>query len=117
MNPPHVVVAGTRRAWSAEEKRAILEEAPDTTTSVSAVARRHGLHASLLFRWLRDARDADLRPAPMGTGIVACATIHVAVSKALRSLGYASTTGCLPRSMPSVGSIQGNCRSWMPALS
>lgn len=67
MNPRHVVVAGTRRSWSAEEKRAILAEARATTTSVSEVARRHGLHSSLLFRWRREARDqeeAATRPAP-----------------------------------------------------
>lgn len=60
MNPAHIVVAGTRRSWLAEEKQAILAEAQDTTSSISAVARRHGLHASLLFRWRRDARDAEL---------------------------------------------------------
>lgn len=59
MNPPHVVVAGTRRSWSAEEKLSILAEARATTTSVSEVARRHGVNASLLFRWRRDARDRD----------------------------------------------------------
>lgn len=67
MNPPHVVVASTRRSWSAEEKRAILAEAGDTTTSVSAVARRHGLHTSLLFRWRRDARDDEPVPMPAAT--------------------------------------------------
>jgi transposase len=71
MNLPHVVVAGTRRSWSDEEKRAILAEARDTTTSVSAVARRHGLHASLLFRWLRNTRVAEPTPAlpPLSTFI------------------------------------------------
>ena len=64
MNPPHVVVASTRRSWSAEEKRSILAEARATTTSVSEVARRHGLHSSLLFRWRRDARDRDQAVAP-----------------------------------------------------
>ena len=58
-NPLHVVVAGTRRAWSREEKRAIIAEAQNTTTSVSAVARRHGLHPSLLFRWRRDALEEE----------------------------------------------------------
>ena len=65
-NPPHVVVAGTRRSWSREQKRAILVEADDPTTTASAVARRHGLHSSLLFRWRRAAlteRQAT-RPAP-----------------------------------------------------
>ena len=64
MNPRHIVVASTRRSWSADEKRAILAEAGATTTSVSAVARRHGLHSSLLFRWRRDAREAEPTPIP-----------------------------------------------------
>ena len=56
--PVHEVVASTRRSWSREEKLAILAEADSTPTSVSAVARRHGLHPSLLFRWRRDACEA-----------------------------------------------------------
>jgi len=58
-NPPYVVVASTRRSWSREEKRAILAETRDGETTVSAVARRHGLHPSLLFRWRRDALDEE----------------------------------------------------------
>lgn len=58
-NPPHVVIASTRRVWSREEKRAIIAETQDPTTTVSAVARRHGLYPSLLFRWRRDAWDAE----------------------------------------------------------
>ena len=66
MNPPHVVVASTRRSWSTGEKRAILAEARESTTTISAVARRHGLHTSLLFRWRRDARNEEHArpPAP-----------------------------------------------------
>ena len=57
----HEVIAGTRRSWSREEKLAILAEAREAPTSVSAVARRHGLNPSLLFRWRREAEEA-LRP-------------------------------------------------------
>ena len=60
--PPHVVIAGTRRAWSREEKRAIITETQTPATSVSAVARRHGLHPSLLFRWRRE-EDEERRAA------------------------------------------------------
>lgn len=67
--PSHVVVASTRRSWSAEEKRAILAEAGEAETSISDVARRHGIHASLLFRWRRAARGArpDAEPRPPTT--------------------------------------------------
>ena len=65
MTPPHLVVAATRRAWSDEEKRAILAEAAATTTSISAVARRHGVHASLLFRWRRAAERTQQSTPPI----------------------------------------------------
>ncbi|GBF26859.1 hypothetical protein MnTg02_01901 [bacterium MnTg02] len=44
------VVVETRRRWSRAEKLAIVEEAL-RGTNVSAVARRHGIKPSLLFRW------------------------------------------------------------------
>lgn len=63
------VVAETRRRWSAEEKRAIVEEASGPCTNVSAVARRHGIKPALLYRWKKEfaaqgsAREAaDLVP-------------------------------------------------------
>src|SRR5512135_2376434 len=58
-NPTHVVIASTRRSWTPEQKQAILAEAKNAATTVSAVARRHGLAPSLLFRWRREALDAD----------------------------------------------------------
>lgn len=61
-NAPHIVVAGTRRTWSSEQKRAILAETEDPTTTASEVARRHGLHASLLFRWRRALRAEAFAP-------------------------------------------------------
>jgi transposase len=57
--PTHVVVASTRRSWTREQKQAILAQAKDPATTVSAVARRHGLAPSLLFRWRREALDAE----------------------------------------------------------
>ena len=47
------VVAETRRRWTAEERRQIVAESE--TGSVSAVARRHGVAVSLVFRWRRQA--------------------------------------------------------------
>ena len=47
------VIAETRRRWTAEERRQIVAESE--TGSVSAVARRHGVAASLVFRWRRQA--------------------------------------------------------------
>src|SRR5215218_8393966 len=64
----HTVVASTRRSWAAWEKRAIVDEAQRATGSISAVARRHGITPSLLFRWRRELRQpeqpAEPPPAP-----------------------------------------------------
>jgi transposase len=40
-----------RRRWTDEEKAWIVAESLDPATTVSAVARRYGLHASQLFVW------------------------------------------------------------------
>jgi len=45
--------AGRRRSWSAEEKARIVAESLTPGASVSAVARRHGLMSSQIFRWRR----------------------------------------------------------------
>ena len=55
----HTVVASTRRSWAAWEKRAIVDEAQRATSSISAVARRHGITPSLLFRWRRELRPPE----------------------------------------------------------
>ena len=66
-NPPHVVTASTRRAWSAAEKRAIVAETELPGATVSEVARRHHLHSSLLFRWRRHGLAARDEVVPVRT--------------------------------------------------
>src|SRR5215831_7245908 len=50
INNPHV---GRRQRFTAEEKRAFVEEAARPGNSVSQVARRYKLSPSLLFSWRR----------------------------------------------------------------
>lgn len=52
-----VTGAGGRRVWSADARAAILDETLVPGAVVSAVARRHGLTPSLLFRWRRQVWD------------------------------------------------------------
>jgi transposase len=52
--PRFEVIASTRRSWSVEQKRAIIGEIGVGEATLSDVARRHGIHTSLLFRWRRD---------------------------------------------------------------
>jgi transposase len=53
----YAVVAETRRCWSDVEKGAIVTEAEQPGVNISALARRHGIKPSLLFRWRRLARE------------------------------------------------------------
>jgi transposase len=57
----YTIVAETRRRWSDAEKQAIIAEAARPDANISAVARRHGLKPSLLFRWRRMAREDQPR--------------------------------------------------------
>lgn len=52
--------AGRRRAWSAEQKAAIVAESLGGVESVSAVARRHGLTPPQLFAWRRQMRGRSV---------------------------------------------------------
>ena len=49
------IITGTerRRRWNAEEKLRIVEQTLSGLESVSAVARRHGVAANLVYRWRR----------------------------------------------------------------
>ena len=49
-----------RRRWSVAEKLRLVEEASRPGTSVSTVARRHGVCRSLLFTWRRQHREDAL---------------------------------------------------------
>ena len=57
----YVVTADARRRWSRTEKLAMVGETAANT--VSAVARKHNLAPSLLFRWRRQSEGRATTPA------------------------------------------------------
>ena len=57
----YAVVAETRRKWTAAERKQIVVETE--ASSVSSVARKHGVAASLVFRWRREAGIAGKKRA------------------------------------------------------
>ncbi len=68
-----------RRLWSDDEKRRIVAETFEDGASVSIVARRHDVNASMLFTWRRafgavasseTASAASFVPAVIGSGSV-----------------------------------------------
>src|SRR3712207_1993891 len=61
---------GRRRRWTDEEKAWIVAESLDPTTTVSAVARRYGLHASQLFVWRQQLAAPVVHEAPAFVPVV-----------------------------------------------
>ena len=55
-----VITVERRRRWSAADKRRLVAESLAPGASVSAVARREGLHPSQLFAWRKAARGGAL---------------------------------------------------------
>ena len=61
MGPIEVITSvQRRRRWSPEEKRTILEEAEQPGNSMSAVARKYGIHPNQLFHWRKLMREGAL---------------------------------------------------------
>ncbi len=74
-----VVVAETRRRWSRAEKLAVVAEIAGA--SVSAVARRHGIASSLVFRWRRELGGGmKMSKREAGTAFVPVALLAPPVS-------------------------------------
>src|SRR5215218_1941808 len=59
-----IIGVGRRRRWTNEEKAWIVAESLDPATTVSAVARRYGLHASQLFVWRQQLAAPAAHEAP-----------------------------------------------------
>jgi transposase len=61
MSPVEVITSvQRRRRWSAEEKRSMVEEAEQPGMSISAVARKYGVHPNQLFKWRRLMHEGAL---------------------------------------------------------
>jgi transposase len=73
-------IGEARRTRSLAERQRIVEEALAPSASVAAVARRHGLNANLVFKWIRRSREGwrDRRRGPAkerSNAVVASKTI------------------------------------------
>ena len=58
----------TRRKWSAAEKVRMVQEAQQTDEAVSEIARRHGVHVSMVTRWRAQYRAGCTRDSTRAAG-------------------------------------------------
>ncbi|MCP1838656.1 MULTISPECIES: transposase [unclassified Bradyrhizobium] len=81
-----------RRRWSDEFKAQVVTEALEPGASVSAIARRIGIHPSQLSAWRRDARaEQHCRSRHSSCGVVvasvAGAVIEIAIGEVIVRAG------------------------------
>jgi len=65
---------GHRRRFSEADKRRIVDEASQAGTSLSAVARRYGIAARVLFRWKQELVEPVFVPVRITDAAVPSAT-------------------------------------------
>ena len=80
MHRTEVITVERRRRWSWADKQQIVEETLMPGASISAVARRYGLHPSQVFAWRKTVRAGDIGQATTGCGSFDCAFAPVVVS-------------------------------------
>jgi transposase len=59
-----------RRRWSAQDKKAFVEEAEQPGMSISAVARKYGVHPNQIFRWRKLVQEGAFTAVRAGEEVV-----------------------------------------------
>ena len=81
MEPVEIITSvQRRRRWSANEKKTIVEETEQPGMSISAVARKYGMHPNQLFKWRRLMHEGALSAVDAGEAVV-----PISEAKELRS--------------------------------
>jgi transposase len=93
------IVAETRRKWSDAEKHSIVAEAERPGANISAVARRHGIKPSLLFRWRRLARETP-PPSTAPAFVPVTLALPPACSEPVAPEASPATSSPLPAARP-----------------
>ena len=90
-------VVSTRRIWSQSEKLLIVSEAVAPGASICAVARRHNLSSSLLYRWIKyfKADEPVQRPAFVPIALAPPAVATASAPGAEPSAGLSSANGMI----------------------
>jgi transposase len=68
MHRAEVIMVERRRRWSWTDKQQIVDETLMPGASISAVARRYGLHPSQVFAWRKAVREGE----EAGSGSLDC---------------------------------------------
>ena len=84
-----------RRRWSIDAKLSIIAESYATPTSISDVARRHGLNRNQLFQWRRQFRDGEFGDGGVDAGFVPVVGDSWIMPSASQDVPLATATGAV----------------------
>jgi transposase len=71
MGPGEIITSvQRRRRWTPGEKKAIVEESQQPGMTISAVARKYGLHPNQVFNWRRLLHEGALSAVKAGEPVV-----------------------------------------------
>jgi transposase len=91
MHRAEVITVERRRRWSWSDKQQIVGETLMPGASISAVARRYGLHPSQVFAWRKAAREGEIAEQ-RGSASFACAFAPIVVTSEAQLLPSGATT-------------------------
>ena len=74
-----------RRRWSTADKKAIVQEAERPGMSISAVARKYGIHPNQVFRWRKLVDEGALSAVGADEGVVPASEVKE-LKKQIREL-------------------------------
>ena len=92
MHRAEVITVERRRRWSWADKQQIVDETLMPGASISAVARRYGLHPSQVFAWRKAVREGDIEEA--GAGSLDCLFAPVVLTGRSRVSPPSGAIGC-----------------------
>ena len=87
-----VITVERRRRWSWTDKQQIVGETLMPGASISAVARRYGLHPSQVFAWRKVVREGNLEET--GCGSLDCVFAPVVLTSGSRVSPPSAAMGC-----------------------
>jgi transposase len=91
MQRAEVITVERRRRWSWSDKQQIVDETLMPGASISAVARRYGLHPSQVFAWRKVVREGNIAEA--GAGSLDCVFAPVVLTGGSRVSPPTGTIG------------------------
>src|SRR2546430_892415 len=74
-------IRASRRVWTRQEKRQIVEATLKPSASVSVVARAHDVNANQVFRWRKLYREGQLEAKPIANTLLPVKITNVTIQK------------------------------------